>query len=95
SRLRIETLNRMLEIEGQLRDAYSSSHQDIPQAPVPLVVPVQYPRLVPGQERPRQNKLGWWDRLYTADGTIPTLIRLVVAGLIIGTVIWYASDPNM
>ncbi len=95
SRLRIEVLNQMLEIEGKLRETYQSGQEDVPFAATPLVLPTQYPRMLPSQKRPRQNKLGWWDRLYTANGTIPTIVRLVVAGIIIGAVIWYAGDPNI
>ncbi len=43
--------------------------------------------MVIGAERPRQT-LGWWDRFQIADGLGPTLLRLAVAGGIVGAVIW-------
>ncbi|BAU49360.1 peptidase M48 family protein [Sulfurifustis variabilis] len=60
-------------------------------AAAPSRVPREYRTLVAGQERKRQKRLGWWDRFQIADGVVPTLARLVVAGAIVGTVLGLGS----
>jgi hypothetical protein len=60
----------------------------MPPAPAPMRAPRSYPTLMIGHERPRQTRLGWWDRFQVADGLVPTLLRLAVAGSIVGGVIW-------
>jgi Zn-dependent protease with chaperone function len=59
-------------------------------APAPSRIPAGYPVLLTGQERKRQ-KLGAWDRFQTADGWMPELARLLVAGAIVGTVLGFAN----
>jgi len=60
-------------------------------APNPSQVPDQYQTLLPGQERKRQQKLGWWDRFQTADGWLPASARLLVAGGIVGAVLGFSN----
>jgi hypothetical protein len=55
------------------------------------VVPQRYPTLVRGQERSRQKRLGWWDRFQTADGVVPSVARLVVAGGILAVVLGFGG----
>jgi len=60
-------------------------------APQPSRVPPQYPVLLPGKERKRQKKLGWWDRFQIADGVPATLARLLVALTIVAVVLGAGS----
>ena len=50
-------------------------------------MPKQFATLLPGNERPRQKRLDWWDRFQTADGVVATIARSVVALGIVGSVI--------
>ena len=58
-------------------------------APPPLQVPVaprEYLTWLPGAGRKLQKTLGWWDRFQTADGWLPGIARVAVAGGIVGAV---------
>ncbi len=56
-------------------------------APEPARMDIKYVTLLPGSERKRQDKLGWWDRFQTADGWMASLARFGVAGSIVGSVL--------
>lgn len=58
----------------------------------PSRIPDDYPVLIPGNERKRQTRLGWWDSFQTASGLIPGLMRLAVAGAIVAGVLMMGSD---
>ena len=60
-------------------------------APAASHIPDDYTTLLPGQERKRQTRLDLWDRFQTADGFIPGLLRLMVAGALVGGVLIYGS----
>lgn len=60
-------------------------------APPAPRAPEKYSTLTPGQERERQKRLDWWDRFQTADGALPTLARLVVAGGILAGVLGFST----
>ncbi len=61
-------------------------------APGTSYVRKDYALLLEGSERPRQRKLGWWDRFQTADGLLPELARSIVALCIVGSVIWAGAS---
>jgi Zn-dependent protease with chaperone function len=84
------TLEQLLLCENKLaRHIREQTAVEI--APAPSQRPRQYPTLLPGQERKRQQRLGLWDRFQTADGFVPALARLLVAGAIVGTVLGFGS----
>jgi len=58
-----------------------------PTAPASARAPSDYPRLMFGANRPRQEKLGWWDRFQVADGWLAASARTLVAGSVVGAVI--------
>lgn len=60
-------------------------------APAPAQAPERYPVLLPGGERKRQSKVSWWARFQTADGLLPGLARLGVAGAIVGSVLGFGA----
>ena len=80
------TLEQLLltedEVAGHLR---AGTRPEV--LPTPSRTPFDYAILLPGQERKRQQKLGLWDRFQTADGIFPALSRLLVAGLVVGSVL--------
>jgi Zn-dependent protease with chaperone function len=84
--LRDHALEDLLAAEEEVAAALAADRQ-LPDAPPPMRAPRSYPTMVIGAERPRQT-LGWWDRFQIADGVGPTLLRLAVAGSIVGSVIW-------
>ena len=59
----------------------------IADAPVPPAVTAQYAALTPGKERKRDAKPDWWTRFQAAEGMLPALARLLVAGAIVGGVL--------
>lgn len=85
SALRLAALEQLLLVEAQVA-RFVRSRMKPAEAPPPSKAPPQYCTLVPGKERPRQKKLGLWDRFQIADGLWPTIARLVVAAVIIGGV---------
>lgn len=82
SALKIETLEQLLRSETMLANAYRQSEK-LAQAPTASKVPQEYAILLPGKERKRQTRLGWWDRFQTADGWTAQILRLLVAGAIV------------
>jgi len=85
SALKMEALEQLLRSETMLADAYRQSEQLSP-APVASQIPPEYAILLPGKERKRQTRLGWWDRFQTADGWTAQILRLLVATIIITSV---------
>lgn len=86
SALRQAALDELLTTEAKLAENFYGK-LTLPQAPSPSQAPEQYAVLLPGNERKRQTRLGWWARFQTADG-IPAMIgRLLVAGGIVGSVL--------
>jgi hypothetical protein len=87
SRLGSVALDELLRVEdlvaATLRDGTSLPDE----VPAPCGVPPRYETLVIGKERPRQMKLGWWDRFQIADGFVPATARLLCAGAIVGGVV--------
>lgn len=57
-------------------------------APLPIVMPAQYPVLLPGDEHVLQRKLDLWNRFQLAQGLVPATLRLVVAASIVGGTIY-------
>lgn len=80
-------LDQLLAAEEEVSVAVAAGHR-LPPAPAPARPPSPYAVRLPGDERPRQERLGWWDRFQTADGLVPGALRLAVAGSVIGLVIW-------
>nr|WP_298165806.1 M48 family metallopeptidase [uncultured Pseudomonas sp.] len=84
------TLEQLLHSEAAL--ARQLRENQAPQmAPEASRIPSGYAVLLPGRERKRQTKLGWWDRFQIADGFPATLARLLVAGAIVGAVLGFGS----
>lgn len=83
--LRTAALEQLLLSEAQVAKFFREGLQPV-EAPPPSSVPAEYDRLLPGKERPRQTKLGWWDKFQTADGALATSAKLLVAGGIVGGV---------
>ena len=60
-----------------------------PPAVSPSIVPESYPTLLPGEERPLQSKLNWWDSFQTAAGPIASTFRFTVALAIVAGAVWF------
>lgn len=84
------TLECLLEAEAQVESALREGRDPGP-APAPAAAPISYRTRVEGNERPRQRRLHWWDRFLTADGWVPGLGRLAVAGAIVASVLGFGG----
>ena len=84
--LRTSALEQMLLVETQVAKFTRDKLTPTP-APESSVVPDRYATLLPGKERPRQKRLGLWDRFQTADGAFATIARVAVAVAIVGAVV--------
>jgi hypothetical protein len=80
-------LNELLRVECELARLVRSG-ESAPEAPPVPRIPPRYPTRLDGEERPRQERLGWWDRFQIADGVVPATLRFAVAGAIVGSVLW-------
>jgi Zn-dependent protease with chaperone function len=79
-------LEGLLKAEAKVA-AFARDPSTVTPAPPPAATPAKYTTLVPGTERERQWRLGWWDRFQTADGFLPSLARFAVAGaLVVGMI---------
>lgn len=75
-------LDALLRAEDQLARAILEG--TAPEAPPsPARVPTRYPLLVVGAERPRQHRLGWWDRFQLAQGWAAGTARFGVAAAVL------------
>jgi Zn-dependent protease with chaperone function len=83
--LRTASLEQLLLSETQVAKFHRGGMQPT-DAPPGSSAPAEYASLVPGNERPRQTKLGWWDKFQTADGAVATGAKMLVAGGIVGGV---------
>jgi hypothetical protein len=84
--LRVSALEQLLLVETQIAKFSRDKLTPTP-APESSAVPSSYATLLPGRERPRQKRLGLWDRFQTADGAFATIARFAVAIAIVGTVV--------
>jgi Zn-dependent protease with chaperone function/tellurite resistance protein len=86
-KLATATLDELLRVEREV--AGRVANPNAPVAPLPEAprVPQFYATLVTGAERPRQTKLGWWERFHVADGFVPGAARFLCAGGIIAIII--------
>jgi TonB family protein len=91
STLRLASLEQLLVAEAQVAAA-SQSQQTLADAPPNSKVPREYRLLMPGSERPKTPELDWWERFVTANGAIPAAARLLVAGGIVGLVLWIGTS---
>lgn len=85
-RLRRTALDELLVAERKVAEAFRN-RTPLPAAPAPSTAPKRYPVLLPGQERKREDRLGWWARFHTGDGMPATIARLLVAGGVVGLVL--------
>jgi len=60
-------LEELLLTEGAMAEHARASTSPVP-APRPSTVPAEYDLLLPGADRPRPNRLSWWQRFQLADG---------------------------
>ena len=83
-------LEQLLVTEDEIARHVRAGSTPAP-ACAPTRLPSVYATLLPGQERERQKRLGLWDRFQIADGFVPAVARLVVAGAIVGAVLGFGS----
>jgi Zn-dependent protease with chaperone function len=93
SALRTNALEMLLVEEARaLKDLREPPTEAEVPAPVANRLPSNYDTLLPGAERKLQTQLDWWARIQTADGMLPGLARLAVAGGIVGVVLGFGGS---
>lgn len=90
SALRLASLEQLLAAEAQVGRFFTERMKPAA-APPASTVPAEYALLLPGNERKRQTKLGWWDRFQTADGVAPAAARVAVAASLLGAVLFFGG----
>jgi Zn-dependent protease with chaperone function len=85
--LRGRALEALLVAESQLAAHVVRQSPLEDPAGTPTQVTATYTALLPGKERQRQTRLSWWGRFQTADGMLPSVSRLAVAGAIVAVVL--------
>ena len=88
SALRSAALEELLSVEASLAN-HAQNRTTPPPAPTPSTVPENYPTLLPGEERPIQTKLNWWDSFQTAAGPVASTLRFSIAFAIVAAAIWF------
>lgn len=86
-------LDVLLETETRVAGAFREG-TDLGEAPPVTSVPKDHPTLVPGEGRPLQARLGWWDRFQTADGWLPGAARLVAAAGVLAPAFFFTSEAG-
>lgn len=84
--IRGSALQELLIAEDDVA-AWHAAGTQAPAAPAAARAPADYPRLMLGDARPRQEKLSWWDRFQVADGWVAASARFLVAGTVVGAVL--------
>jgi Zn-dependent protease with chaperone function len=90
SALRAAALEQLLVTEA-LVAKHARAQTPVQPAPEASRAPSSYALLLAGDERERRTKLGWWARFQRADGMLPGLARLAVAGGIVAVVLGVGS----
>ncbi len=95
--LRQAVLDALVTTEAQLARALREG-LDPGEPPAPPKAPLDYPHRCPGDERPRQARLGWWDRFQVADGPVAGAARLTVASAVLAPALfasWFAGTASL
>lgn len=87
------SMENLLKVEHHLSKQYREK-SELQNAPVPPKAPLNYSTLVEGTERKRDAKLSLWDRFYTADGFVSSILRFAVAASIVGGVIFLGQSAG-
>lgn len=88
------TLERLLQSEAAVA-GWARTNAEPEEAPAPAQAPKDCATLIPGNERARAIKAGWWQRFQSAQGWGHGLARFAVAGGIIGAVLLTGSSLTL
>lgn len=83
------TLEEIIEAEQTLHHVIIDADVLLTDAPASASTPEDYLTLLPGNEHVLQQKLDLWNRFQLAQGLLPTLSRLLIAGGIVGGTILF------
>jgi len=90
-RLRNGSLEYLLEIEEKINNSYINNEPiSIDYQPIQIVK--EYKTILPGEERPLQLKLGFWDRFHVGDGFIPSAAKFAVSASIVFGALYLGNE---
>ncbi|HEX8958057.1 MAG TPA: hypothetical protein VF798_17420, partial [Burkholderiaceae bacterium] len=89
-RLYEAALDELLKTEAALAKAHHTG-ASAGSAPEPGCHPDDYPRLIPGSERKRQQTLDWWSRFQRADGIVSTAAKFAAAASLLVAVLAFGA----
>jgi len=89
--LRTQALEQLLLSEARLAEHVRLGTAPGAAGPASQV-PADYDTLLPGNERPRRTRLGWWGRFLTADGKLAGAARFSVAIGIIASMLMFGEN---
>ncbi|MEL6810615.1 MAG: M48 family metallopeptidase [Bacteroidota bacterium] len=81
--LRNIALERLLDVEDQVRTHYLNGTSMTEQAPASISVVTNYNLLTPGKERSIQRKLKLWDRFMIGEGLFGSVAKFGVSALLV------------
>ncbi|HJK92753.1 MAG TPA: M48 family metallopeptidase [Polyangiaceae bacterium LLY-WYZ-15_(1-7)] len=87
------TLDVLIETEEVLLNRLASGTEP-GEAPVAGEAPPHYPSCGFGEELPRQERLGWWDRFQVAEGWLGGAMRFTVAAALLAPAFWFGASTG-
>ncbi|WP_108803634.1 M48 family metallopeptidase [Aquimarina sp. Aq107] len=89
--LRNSSLEHLLDIEEDIKNAYLTNNQIAKRIPNPITIADSYKLLVPGTERPIQRKLKLWDRFMMGEGFFGATAKFAISSVLIGGALFLGS----
>ncbi|WP_405207623.1 M48 family metallopeptidase [Aquimarina sp. LLG6339-5] len=89
--LRNSSLEHLLDIEEDIKNAYLTNTQITKRIPTPITIADSYKLLVPGTERPIQRKLKLWDRFMMGEGIFGATAKFAISSVLIGGALFLGS----
>ena len=81
--LRNVALEQLLDTEDYIKEAFLNGSKSSKALSNTIKLPERYKSLTPGNERPIQRKLSFWNRFFIGDGLYPSMARFGISGAMV------------